>query len=91
MIFKVLKKDLKKKKSINIIITVFVFMATLFISTSINQLLVTVNGLDQYFDKAGVHDYMIFTLGTVEGELSDSDKRCMDFLEEEKEKGIQAL
>lgn len=88
MIFKVLKKDLKKKKSINIIITVFVFMATLFISTSINQLLVTVNGLDQYFDKAGVHDYMIFTLGTVEGELTDSDRRCMDFLDEEKEKGI---
>ncbi|MCR5149192.1 MAG: FtsX-like permease family protein [Eubacterium sp.] len=87
MIFKVLKKDLKKKKSINIIITIFVFMATLFISSSINQLLVTVNGLDQYFDKAKVHDYMIFTLGSVEGELTDSDKRCLEFLEEEKAKG----
>ena len=88
MIFKVLKKDLKKKKSINIIIVIFVFMATLFISCSVNQLLVSVNGLDDFFNAANVKDYMIFTIGQMGEELTDSDKRLVRFLDDEKDKGV---
>ena len=65
MLFKVLRKDLRKKKSINIIIVIFVFMATLFIATSVNQLLVTVNGLGNFFEIAEVADYNIFTIGSL--------------------------
>ncbi|MBQ6230545.1 MAG: ABC transporter permease [Eubacterium sp.] len=88
MLFKVLKKDLRKKKSINIIIVIFVFMATLFISASVNQLLVTINGLDNFFKVAEVTDYNIFTIGSMDGKLTDADKHIIEVLDAEKEKGI---
>ena len=88
MLFKVLRKDLRKKKSINIIIVIFVFMATLFISASVNQLMVTVNGLDNFFKVAEVEDYNIFTIGQLGSELTDADKYLLEVLDEEQEKGI---
>ena len=88
MLFKVLRKDLRKKKSINIIIVIFVFMATLFISASVNQLMVTVNGLDNFFKVAEVEDYNIFTIGQLGSELTDADKYLLEVLDEEQKKGI---
>ena len=88
MLFKVLRKDLRKKKSINIIIVIFVFMATLFIATSVNQLLVTVNGLGNFFEIAEVADYNIFSIGSLGTELTNADRHVLEVLDEEIEKGI---
>ena len=88
MNFKVLKKDLKKKKSINIIIVIFVFMATLFISSSVNYLIVSVKGIDDFVKAAELPDYLIFSIGQMKAEISDVDKRGIEFLEKEKEKGV---
>ncbi len=40
MNFKVLKRSLKRKKTINIILLIFVMLATMFIAVSVNNLII---------------------------------------------------
>lgn len=63
MYLNILKKDLKRKKSMNIILLVFVILAVMFVSSSINNLVAVTNSLDTYFEKANVSDYVICTKG----------------------------
>lgn len=57
MYLNILKKDLKRKKTMNIILLVFVILAATFIASSANNF-ITVNGaLDNFFNKAGIPDY----------------------------------
>lgn len=46
MNFKILRKDLKRKKSMNLILLLFVMLATTFIAASLNNLKIVTNGLD---------------------------------------------
>lgn len=60
MFFRILAKDLKRKKTVNIIILLFVILATMFVASSVNNILTIMNGLDYYFEKAGLNgDYFI--------------------------------
>lgn len=57
MYLRILKKDIKRKKTMNVILLIFVMLAATFIASSANNL-VTVNGaLDNYFEKADIPDY----------------------------------
>ena len=57
MYLRILKKDLKRKRTMNIILLIFVILAATFIASSANNL-ITVNGaLDNFFEKANVPDY----------------------------------
>lgn len=57
MYLSILKKDLKRKKTMNVILLIFVILAATFIASSANNL-ITVNGaLDNFFEKAGTPDY----------------------------------
>lgn len=57
MYLRILKKDLKRKKTMNVILLIFVILAATFIASSANNL-ITVNGaLDNFFEKADVPDY----------------------------------
>ncbi|MBQ9887111.1 MAG: ABC transporter permease [Lachnospiraceae bacterium] len=60
MIFDILKRDLKRKKTMNIIILLFVILSVMFISSSVNNLISITGSLDSFFDKAGVSDYVTF-------------------------------
>ena len=60
MFFDVLKRDLKRKKTMNIIILLFVILSVMFISSSASNLSAVTGSLDSFFDKAGVGDYMTF-------------------------------
>ena len=73
MFFRILKRDLRRKRTMNIIILLFVILATMFVASSVNNILTVVNGLDYYFDKAGLdHDYFIlFRLGDGTATLDD--------------------
>ena len=67
MFFRILKKDLKRKRTMNIIILLFVILATMFVASSVNNILTVMNGLDYYFDKAGLDcDYIITARATGE-------------------------
>lgn len=57
MYFSILKKDLKRKKTMNIILLIFVTLAATFIASSANNMVTVSSALDNYFDKANVPDY----------------------------------
>lgn len=81
MYFKILKKSLKCKKSINFILLVFIMLATMFIAGSLNNMIVISGGVDAYFDKAGVDDYMLVTNASGSREaVSENDKQIEKFL-----------
>ncbi len=59
MYFRILKKDLKRKKTMNIILLLFLILATMFISSSMNNIISISTALERYFEKANVPDYWI--------------------------------
>ncbi|MDE6434404.1 MAG: ABC transporter permease [Lachnospiraceae bacterium] len=80
MNFKILKKDLRRKKSMNVILLVFIFLATTFIAASLNNLVIIMNGMDYFFEKAKLSDFIMCTLG---GE-DENNKKIREFLENQK-------
>lgn len=58
MNLKILKKDLKRKKSMNLILLIFIFLATTFIAGSLNNLLVVMNGTDYFMKESGISDFI---------------------------------
>lgn len=81
MNLKILKKDLKRKKSMNFILLLFVILATTFIAASVNNMKIITMGLDNYFEMSGVCDYLINTMSGMNGEPTDNDLRIEEFLE----------
>lgn len=61
MFWRILKKDLKRKKTMNIILLLFIALSAMFAAASVNNILAVTGGLDNYFDKAGIPDYFIIT------------------------------
>ncbi len=62
MYLRILKKDLKRKKTMNIILLVFVILASMFVASSVNNIVSVTTSLDSYFDIAGVPDYFVATM-----------------------------
>ncbi len=58
MFFKLIKKDLKNKKSMNIIIFLFVIMTTTLIASSSNMIYTALNALDNFFEVSKVGDFL---------------------------------
>ena len=75
MFFRILKLDLKKKKVMNILLLLFIILATIFSASGLNNIATVMNGTDYYLDKAGVGDYAIITT---------SDNKIFDVLDNEK-------
>ena len=53
----ILKKDLKRKKTMNVILLLFVILASMFVSSSTNNIISVATALDDYFEMAGVPDF----------------------------------
>ncbi len=62
MYLNILKKDLKRKKAMNIILLLFIILATMFVSSSVNNIINVTAALDSYFETANVPDYVIMTM-----------------------------
>lgn len=63
MYLNILKKDLKRKKAMNIILLMFIILAVMFVASGLNNVLTVMNGTDYYLDKAGIDDYLLITMG----------------------------
>lgn len=63
MFIRILKRDLKRKKTMNIILLIFIILASMFVASGLNNVITVMNGTDYYLDKAGVGDYVIITQG----------------------------
>ena len=86
MFFDILKRDLKRKKTMNVIILLFVIMSVMFISSSVMNLTAVTGSLDSFFDKAGVGDYTVFERGGGTMTVADAVKNAegvTDFKQEE--------
>lgn len=82
MNFKILKRSLKSKKSINFILLVFIMLAAMFIAGSVNNLILIMGGTESYFDKAGVGDYVIISsLGGSADNPLDSHLKLDEYLD----------
>ncbi len=57
MYIRILKKDLKRKKTMNVILLIFVILAATFIASSANNLTTVSSALDNFIEKADVPDY----------------------------------
>lgn len=77
MYLNILKKDLKRKRTMNIILLLFIILAVMFVSSSANNLSAVTSSLDTYFDNAKVADYCIFTSGKVETDKSESAEKIV--------------
>jgi putative ABC transport system permease protein len=59
MYFRILKKDLKRKRTMNIILLIFIILASTFISSSVNNIISITSATESYFKKAEIKDYFI--------------------------------
>lgn len=86
MYLNILKKDLKRKKTMNCIILLFVILSTMFFASSVNNIVSVMGGLDRYLDMAGMMEQVAMVMEPDSGEpLSDllrSNSKVKDFKRE---------
>ena len=68
MYLKILKRDIKRKKTMNIIVLLFVILSAMFAASSLNNIVTVAGGIDYYLDKAGIPEYAIITSAGTSGE-----------------------
>lgn len=59
MYWRILKKDLKRKRTMNIILLLFIMLAAMFIASGTSNMVTISTALDKFFEKAGVPDQWI--------------------------------
>ena len=59
MFFRILKKDLKRKKTMNVILLLFIILCSMFAAASVNNIIAVTGGIEHYFDMAGVPDISV--------------------------------
>ncbi len=59
MYLNILKRDLKRKKTMNVILLIFVMLSAMFMASSVNNIIAVTSGLDTFFEKAGMADYFV--------------------------------
>ncbi len=78
MYFRMLKNDLKHKKTLNIILLIFMVLAANFIASGISTILTVTAALDNYIDRSELAPYMVFAnenqSEALNKFLSESDK-----------------
>ena len=68
MFLRILKKDLKRKKTMNIILLLFVILSSMFASASVNNINAVTGGIDRYFELAEVPDLITYLSPDCEAE-----------------------
>ncbi len=69
MYLRILKKDLKRKRAMNVILLVFIILASMFMSSGVSSIITVTTALDSYFEMADVPDYWAMS----ENKSSDKD------------------
>lgn len=81
MLLRIVKKDMMKRKMINIILFVFITLSTIFVASSVNNITVVSSAIDYYIDYANVPDLSLAVNSDVEKE------EITAFLDKQKSKG----
>ena len=64
MFLRILKKDIKRKKTMNIIMLVFIILASMFVASGLNNVITIANGTNYFFDQTGLGDYIAARKGS---------------------------
>ncbi|MCI8377083.1 MAG: ABC transporter permease [Lachnospiraceae bacterium] len=75
MYLQILKKDLRRKRTMNLILLIFIILASTFIASSANNMVLVFTALDNYFEKAQIPDYCFAVSDEKE------NQRFLDFAE----------
>ncbi|MDE6592457.1 MAG: FtsX-like permease family protein [Oscillospiraceae bacterium] len=75
MYLNILKKDLKRKRAMNVILLVFIILASMFVSSGVNNIISVTTALDGYFEMADAPDYLAVTMN------KDSAENMTEILE----------
>ena len=59
MYLRILKRDLKRKKTMNTILLIFIILTALFVASSVNNIITVANGMDNFFETADVADFFM--------------------------------
>lgn len=87
----ILKRDLKRKKAMNVILLVFVILATMFVSSSVNNIINVTTALDEYFELTNVPDYCAFTINKMVDEDVDGAIKSAESIKDYKKEEILFL
>ena len=79
MFKKILRNDLKRKKTMNLIILIFIILAAAFISAAVQNISVVTGGIDYYLEQANVRDFLMIAMGSSE----ENNQAIEKFLREE--------
>ena len=82
MFFRILKKDLKRKRTMNSILLLFVIMAAMFLSGSVSNLITVSGAVEQFIELSNVPDFM--TVSVTDGGrdvIGDFLDRCVEVKE----------
>ncbi len=77
MFFRILKKDLSRKRGVNIILFLFMILATVFVGSSVNNIIAVSNAMDYCMEKGKVPDISIFAFE------SEGSKNVDDWLKKQ--------
>lgn len=66
MLLHILQKDLKRKRTMNIILLLFIMLATTFLAASVNNMITITGALDYFMDIAKIPDYVMMTADDTE-------------------------
>lgn len=76
MFFRILKKDLQRKRAMNLILLLFVIMAAMFLASSASNLVTVFGAVEHFFEISNVPDYIIISLA------EDGEDAIAGFLDE---------
>ncbi len=71
MFLRILKKDLKRKKTMNIILLLFVILCSMFAAAAVNNIIAVTGGIEHYFDVADVPDVNVQMLTSEDNDLGE--------------------
>lgn len=71
MFWRILKKDLKRKRTMNIILLLFVVLCSMFAAAAVNNIIAVTGGIEHYFDAADVPDVTVRMIFGGENDLEE--------------------
>ena len=77
MFWRILKKDLKRKKTMNVILLLFVILCSMFAAAAVNNIIAVTGGIEHYFDVADVPDVTVLTLGENDAGERIGERACV--------------
>ena len=67
MYLRILRRDLKRKRTMNLILLLFIVLATMFAASSVNNIISVTTALDNYLEMAEAPDYFGATMNKAGG------------------------